>query len=299
LPRNLLNYLEMAAYYNEIDQYCVQWLRNLIKAGLIAPGDVDERSIKEVSPDDVRGYRQVHLFAGLGGWSAALRLAGPCQPFSVAGRRKGTLDERHLWPDFHRLVQAARPVRLCGEQVSGAAGYAWLDGVAADLEREGYAVRAFDLPACAVGAPHRRNRLYWVAYTSKQSKRESQHQVGAEPRGDTRLDAGWSSTRLERVGDADQQRGETECQSNYRNGGSLGSEERELVGERSLRETWDDYALIGPDPQGKYRRVKPGVRLLAHGVPGRVAKLRALGNAIVPQIAAEVIRAWTETEEET
>ena len=88
----------MAAYYNEIDPYAAQWLRNLIEAGQIAPGYVDERDIRDVSPSDLIGFTQHHFFAGVGVWSYALRLAGwpddepvmtgspPCQPFSSAGR---------------------------------------------------------------------------------------------------------------------------------------------------------------------------------------------------------------------
>lgn len=165
----------MAAYYNEIDPGAAQWLRNLIAAGQIAPGDVDTRSITEVQPDDLRGYAQCHFFAGVGGWSHAARLAGwpdgrslwsgscPCQPFSVAGKGAGIDDVRHLWPDFFRLIQACRPDVVVGEQVAGAAGYGWLDGVAADLAGEGYASGAVDIPACSVDAPHIRQRLYWVA----------------------------------------------------------------------------------------------------------------------------------------
>lgn len=165
----------MTAYYNEFDPLAAQWLRNLIAAGQIAPGDVDTRSIKEVTPDDLRGYTQCHFFAGIGGWSYAARLAGwaddrplwtgscPCQPFSVAGKGAGIDDVRHLWPDFFRLIQACRPDVVVGEQVAGAAGYGWLDGVAADLAGEGYASGAVDIPACAVDAPHIRQRLYWVA----------------------------------------------------------------------------------------------------------------------------------------
>ena len=165
----------MSAYYSEWEPYAAQWLRNLISAGLIPPGDVDERSITEVQPDDLRGYTQAHFFGGLGGWPYALRLAGwaddrpvwtgscPCQPFSVAGKGAGKDDPRHLWPDFFRLIEARRPAVVLGEQVAGAAGEDWFDGVATDLERVNYAARAVDIPAAAVDAPHIRQRLYWCA----------------------------------------------------------------------------------------------------------------------------------------
>jgi DNA (cytosine-5)-methyltransferase 1 len=165
----------MPAYYNEIDPHAAQWLRNLIAAGHIVPGDVDERSIVEVQPDDLRGYQQCHFFAGIGGWSYALRLAGipndrpvwtgscPCQPFSTAGKQRGCEDDRHLWPTFFRLIRECRPASIFGEQVAGVNGLAWIDHVFADLEDEDYAVGAADLPACGAGAPHRRQRLFWMA----------------------------------------------------------------------------------------------------------------------------------------
>lgn len=165
---------EARAYYNDVDPAAVHVLRALIAEGVIAPGDVDDRSIKDVQPNDLKGYAQAHFFAGGGLWSVAARLAGwpddrplwtgscPCQPFSNAGKRLGTDDPRHLWPDFFRLIRDARPDVVVGEQVSGAAGYDWFDGVCADLAAEGYAAEAVDIPACAVDAPHKRNRLYWA-----------------------------------------------------------------------------------------------------------------------------------------
>jgi len=163
------------AYYNEIDRKAAAWLRELIKRGIIAPGDVDERSIEDVRPDELMGYTQCHFFAGIGVWSYALRSAGwpddrpvwtgscPCQPFSTAGKRGGFADERHLWPAWYHLISQCRPVAVFGEQVASKDGLAWFDTVQADMEGAGYAVGAPDLCAAGFGAPHIRQRLYFVA----------------------------------------------------------------------------------------------------------------------------------------
>jgi DNA (cytosine-5)-methyltransferase 1 len=162
-------------YYNEIDPTAVAWLRNLIGAGLLPAGDVDARSITEVQASDLKGYTQCHFFAGIGGWPLALALAGwpttrpvwtgscPCQPFSNAGRHGGEADKRHLWPEFQRLIAECRPATVFGEQVASKAGRSWLAGVRTDLEALAYGVGAADLCAASVGAPHIRQRLYWVA----------------------------------------------------------------------------------------------------------------------------------------
>lgn len=163
------------AYYNEIDPYCVAWLRNLIAAGHIASGDVDDRPIEQVTVADLKGYTQCHFFAGLGGWSRALRLAGwdderpvwtgscPCQPYSAAGKGLGESDARNLWPVWHALIGQCRPGVVIGEQVDRAINFGWIDGVFADLEAQAYAGWHTVLPAACAGAPQIRHRLWWVA----------------------------------------------------------------------------------------------------------------------------------------
>lgn len=166
------------AYYNEIDPYAADWLRNLIAAGHIAPGDVDERSIEDVHPDDIRSYTQCHFFAGIGVWSYALRRAGwpddrpvwtgscPCQPFSAAGKGTAFDDERHLWPAWHWLIQECRPPVVFGEQVASKDAEPWLDLVSTDLEALAFAVAACAFPSASVGAPHIRDRTYFMAHAA-------------------------------------------------------------------------------------------------------------------------------------
>ncbi len=165
------------AYYNEIDGYCCDWLSNLMDAGLITPGTIDDRSIADVQPDDVRGYKRVHWFAGIAGWDIALRLAGwpddrpvwtgscPCQKFSSAARGRNTAED--LWPFWLPLITADRPREIFGEQV---ANRGWIDRLCDDLEPLGYEVGAAVLPACSVGKDHARPRLYFACHADRNSE---------------------------------------------------------------------------------------------------------------------------------
>ena len=202
----------MAVYYNDSDPAACAWLRDLIAAGHLPAGEVDERSILDVEPSDLRGFTQCHFFAGIGGWPHALRLAGvaedrpvwtgspPCQPFSQAGQRKGQNDDRHLAPAFLRLVAACRPELVFGEQVASAAvlgpsgrtagaeaedpaGWAWFDALADALEAAFYAVAAADLPAAGIGAPHIRQRLFFGAVAMDPATGGLGHGLGAGSQG--------------------------------------------------------------------------------------------------------------------
>ena len=319
----------MSAYYNEINPYAAQWLRNLIAAGFIADGDVDERDIKDVRADDLVGYTQCHFFAGIGGWSYALRLAGwpddrpvwtgscPCQPFSAAGRKKGMQDERHLWPVWFNLIRECRPVTVFGEQVEAAINHGWLDLVQDDLENEGYAVGAVGLPAACVGAPHIRQRLWLVADASQCGIRT----LDREPKqsNGSKIETGRHgvSGKLANTNDKGLE-GRSGIQ--HANKGTVGKngmaydmgdapcerceEARQHFDGQTKRSACasagtgnaDQSPWSGADwiycRDQRWRPVKPGIEPLAHGVSGRVGALQAYGNAIVPQVAAEVIRAY-------
>lgn len=159
-------------YFNENDKFPSQWLRNLFPQA-----HIDERDIRDVKPADVAGFRRCHFFGGIGGWEYALQLAGwpsewevwtgscPCQPFANQGRKQGFSDSRHLWPAWFSLIRQRRPVFVFGEQVAGAIKFGWLDNLFADMESEGYACGATVLGAHSVGAPHIRQRAYWMAYS--------------------------------------------------------------------------------------------------------------------------------------
>jgi DNA (cytosine-5)-methyltransferase 1 len=315
----------LTAYYNEIDRFACDWLSNLMDAGLITPGKIDDRSIHDVGPDDLDGFQRVHFFAGIGGWDYSLNLAGwsgsvwtgscPCQPFSLAGAQKGFDDTRHLWPEFKRLIAERRPATVFGEQVASATE--WLRLVRSELEAMGYAVGAMPIEAAGAGANHLRDRFWFVAYSQGVGRRERwpEHEVrswrvpaandgGEIHMADTirergrggngeRQDAAhaYASSESRDVGDASGSGAGRNCRR------GIGAEAPSSSERQSDWDFADSAVLSSPDsewaigPDGKARPVKPGIRLLAHGVPNRVGLLRGFGNAIDPRPAAQFIAA--------
>jgi DNA (cytosine-5)-methyltransferase 1 len=183
----------VTAYYNENDPYAAQWLRNLIAAGHIAPGIVDERSIKDVEAFELMQFTQCHFFAGIGIWSHALRRAGwsddrpiwtgscPCQPFSAAGKQKGFEDERHLWPIWNKLIEQCKPAVVVGEQVDKALD--WIDLVSSDLEAQSYAFGTAIISAAGFEGAHIRHRNYFVGLQHSESDGRQQRWSKPNERG--------------------------------------------------------------------------------------------------------------------
>ena len=329
----------MSVYYNEFDPFAAQWLRELIQAGMIAPGVVDSRSISDVKSDDLAGVRQCHFFAGIGVWSYALRKSGwpddrpvwtgscPCQPFSAAGKGKGTKDERHLWPELYRLIAECRPVIAFGEQVASKDGLAWLDVVQANLEDADYTVGAIDTCSAGFGAPHIRQRLYWVAHANharlegRLGMPERADQCATWPSGlaggladtmPTGRPEGWSGSGIGSTSggggisglaypDGRQRDRVAGGERRQPDGSQAGWIEGDGVAERGVQIErpgptngfWRAADWIGCT-DGKWRPIKSGIAPLAHGATARVGRLRGYGNAINAEQAAAFIEAVME-----
>lgn len=325
----------MTVYYNEFDPKAASWLRQLIKNGDIAPGEVDERSIIDVTPADLAGFTQHHFFAGIGVWSYALRNSGwvdhrpvctaslPCQPFSAAGKQKGTSDERHLLPHFLDLVRECNFDTIIGEQVESAIRHGWLDDLHTEMDAQGYAVGHCVLGAHSAGSFHQRQRLYWVA------KKSMAHAYGGRLSGqgevarssDSTADKDWQEHRV--INDSSRGMGNTQHDGQLaspftgsdaetvRNGTTRANSTSESKGAGSP-------ALISGDIEwlycrdNKYRAIKSGLKPLVNGTaPGvgysgdpsqpinadysaeaRVMRLKGYGNAIQAGTAQMFIEAF-------
>lgn len=308
-------------YYNENDKYASQWLKNLIREKLIPEGEVDDRSIEDVEPKDLKGFNECHFFAGIGGWAYALQLAKwdsdrpvwtgscPCQSFSAAGQRKGSDDERNLWPQWFRLIGESRPATIFGEQVVGAIGFGWLDAVATDLEACDYRFASSVLSGYIAGAYHRRQRLWFVADSQDSRWDKGSSEIEQERKTSERHDGHriWSDTRGQRSHMADTVneglQGGLPRRSNeertYLNG---------YIGHNSPID-WRAVEWIKCG-DGKTRPIplESDVQPLVNGIPevmdsegnprkySYAGSLKGIGNAIIPQVAAVFISSFLDTE---
>ena len=282
--------------YNENEPFAIRWLEQLQERNLIPEGRIDGRSITELRPEDCDPTS--HFFAGIGGWAYALQLAGwnpardvwtgscPCQPFSIAGKGTGTSDKRHLWPIWRDLIAECHPPVIFGEQTSSKLGRDWLSGVRTDLEALGYAVGAADLCAASVNAPHRRQRLYWVAHTRHSG------------------DMGWGRLRDSAPGAlsaAEEDPYSCEGRSQHSRVGTFyDSTDGGQVSDTTFWDQFDIAECRAIDGSVQYRRIEPGLLPVVDGIPSRLRAglIKGYGNAIVPQLAATFIRAFLEAEGE-
>lgn len=296
----------------EYDKKCRDKLMKLFP-GIPVYEDVRKLTYERLKEDKILAYTESHNQSGLssGEKKTCSRLSGssqhgrtsydsiptidlicggfPCQPWSVAGKRGGDQDDRDLWPEMFRVITEVRPRWVIGENVSGFANYEMgLKRTISDLESEGYETRTFNIPACAVGAPHERKRIWIVAHSNPQWEPQPQR-FEQEQRGRT-LDP------CENVPHTISERGR---------GRSTGEQNAVDVGEppRSQKSgPWDIKPCMGgmvdglsPGLDGHFDR-EPDIPRVASGVPHRVDRLKQLGNAVVPQIVEIIGRSIMEIE---
>jgi DNA (cytosine-5)-methyltransferase 1 len=230
---------------------------------------------------DIREVRG-DLYAGV----TLLTGGFPCQPFSVAGKQRGKGDDRYLWPEMLRVIREAKPAWIVGGNVAGIVNMA-LDQVHTDLEAEGYEVESVIVPACAVDAPHRRDRVWIVAHAKGRERRGIQKQVGKEGPQDCN----------ELSGDTGGLSGE-HCSQDVADAQGVG-----IQGHGTSRiEKPQAHGCEGLSlreskrPRATQWLPEPGLGRVAHGIPNRTHRIKGLGNAIVPQVAAEIIRCIAQLE---
>jgi DNA (cytosine-5)-methyltransferase 1 len=205
----------------------------------------------------------------------------PCQPFSTAGQRRGKEDDRHLWPEFSRLVDELRPTWIIGENVAGHISMG-LDDVLSDLEGQGYAARTFVIPACAVAAPHRRDRVWTVAHAP-----QLQRDGGGKHRKS-------SERQISKSG----KRGGPQSLAHAISIGQPGQGEQIIPGNQKTDRKGEASHAFNERFRCEWLP-EPDVGRVANGVPRRVDRLKALGNAVVPQIPQMIGNAILEAEKET
>jgi len=244
----------------------------------------------------------------------------PCQPFSIAGRKKGEEDPRHLWPEYFRLIKELRPSWVIGENVSGHIKLG-LDTVLENLESEGYSARTFSISASSVGAKHQRERI-WIVANARQ------HGGRIEPTGNSEGTGRGSLETTERSADTDTISRSSEGEETLANSVELGLEKHghsETTESIKRGETMADTNVEGR--QGRIHRgqnkewesqqryfgrnsathgqqeqnwwdIEPELGRVAHGIPNRVDRLKGLGNSLVPQIPYFIAQSILQVEEQ-
>jgi len=319
----------------EIDGYCQKVLRKHWPNMPIVEDIRDVKRIKEIVAHTDRSSKSVlskyeeerqgqlvrRRTSGRQQFPITLITGGfPCQPFSVAGKRAGKADNRYLWPEMLHIVEEVRPHWVLGENVAGIIRME-LDNCLSDLERIGYSTQAFVIPACAINAPHRRDRVWIVANSiSRESGSKSQWSVSRTqnkkwgspeegrkiicPRPQVSLSS-QSRQTSDTVANTKSRKSRQPPKSEGGEDTSRGSKEITMAHATNrvtqsrgsqcdvggfqgqiLPESWD------PD----YWAVEPELGRVAHGIPNRVDRLRCLGNAIVPQVVYQILKVIAEIE---
>ena len=289
----------------EMDKYCKLVLQKHWK-GVKIYNDVKEITKERLESD---GIESPDIITG----------GFPCQPFSVAGKQKGTSDNRHLWPEMFRIIQEFKPRWVIGENVPGIINIqdgVVFETVCTDLESEGYEVQTFNIPASAVGAPHQRKRI-WIVANSRRTLRqrssireENENEIRKENADMFKRSSSSSESNVANA-NARLSNGENEEIQTRRDASNISSEKlsntdsERLEGQRQSSGQFSQKFFTSNNSEGQqgsmdqgWWSVEPNVGRVAHGVPGRIHRLKALGNSIVPKIAEEIGRAIIKAERE-
>ena len=282
----------------EMDEYCKLVLQKHWK-GVKIYNDVKELKGEEI----IKEHGTIDIVVG----------GFPCQPFSIAGARKGTDDNRHLWPEMFRIIKELKPRWVIGENVRGIVSIQngmVFENVCTDLEGEGYEVRAFNIPAAGVGAPHKRERI-WIVANSRRTLRQGS-ELGRTNANESEQENAYqyqrsSGTPEHNVANSKSiesyvgkhRKHQTEGNGQSETRGESGEDVANADSERQQKQWGSESIQEKVSRQTTRTRfecksgwsVEPDVGRVAHGLSGRVHRLKALGNSIVPKIAEEIGRA--------
>jgi len=242
----------------ELDKYC----KGVLKKHWPDTRQYDD--IKELTYDKLRsdGIDTIDIITG----------GYPCQPFSVAGKQKGTEDKRHLWPEYFRLVKECRPTWVIGENVSGHIKLG-LDQVIEDLESEGYATRTFSISASSIGANHQRERIWIIANSNSNGLFKDNSNI--RPQSTESIGKDFGSIRKDIPRE--------QHMANTNSGSEETLNQERILGEQNTEGETERYPDGSLQVHGQWN-FEPNVGRVADGIPSRVDRLKSLGNSLVPQI---------------